>query len=100
MTHPLAIVQNKLDVGDICEIDHSRVMGKVHKRDKDQYIFLGFKYCNHAGGQLGDGCAECKGKMKFENMRTHKTSSSCYGYKKDTPIVLVLKPLPDDLFEI
>lgn len=81
-------------------MDLSRVMGKMHKRSKDQYIFLGFKPCNHAGGELGDGCVTCKGKMKFENMRTHKTSVSCYGYKNDTPVVLVLKPLPDDLFEI
>ena len=100
MSHPLGVIQNILDIGDICEMDLSRVMGKVHKRGKDQYKFLGFGECNHSGGDLGSGCSTCKGKMKFENTRTHKTSTSCYGYKNDTPVVLVLKPLPDDLFEI
>ena len=101
MIHPLGKLHKQISVGDICKIDLNRVHAN-RTYNSDKYKFLAFRHCVSISS-LTDSCKKCKGKMVFLNLRTNKKSCNCYGYRYNTPVVLLVQKqysLPDDLFEI
>ena len=94
----LGDTQRRLRIGDICKIDMS-IFGISPSHDDERYKFLGFKPCKQLGDKY-DGCEYCLGKMEFQNLRTGRSNTSCYGYAAGTPVVIMAHLLPDELFEI